>query len=561
LIKQRLALRSLGPDRQGTIWHADALLRIGRLRDLEVVLQDDSVSREHAEAALVGSGWVVRDLGSTNGTFLNGAPVGRAGQPLYQGDVLQCGNVLFGVRLVAVAAAAEPGICCRGLHVAAALAQTWDEISHLPEDPGPAADPRRRRHRLALLRIGRECHHAGSLDPFLEAVLWEAAEALEARHGCIALHDPATDLLTVRAAFGFGSPLAPDAWLNNPFLAQAFREERSLLCQREPAVPAEQPGADETALGSLVCARLRSPRQPLGVLCLARPTDAVPFDAADLATADALALAVSGAIGNLGQILEKDQAVSIRLLNSLAQMVELRRSRLCQQPRHVTEYALLLAEQLGLSSLDCYHLRIGSSLLELGKIGLSDALLRRAAGPLSAAELNDVREGVLRAAWLLEGIPGLAPLLPIVRGQHERWDGTGFPDGLAGDQIPLLARVVAVADAFDQLTGDRLETRRSPDAALDDVVRGAGTRFDPAMVAAFGRLRSRLRWMFHQRNQLTDTIGNVDLTRIRQTHRVPALHPRTPTPPAGPADGPGAGTSPEAGRDVSPRTVAGGPRA
>jgi pSer/pThr/pTyr-binding forkhead associated (FHA) protein len=538
VITQRLALRSLGPERQGATWQSDRLLRIGRLLDLEMVLKDDSVSREHAEVALAGDGWVVRDLGSTNGTFVNGAAVGRAGQPLREGDILQCGSILFAVRLVAEAAVVDLGISDRGLRVEATLAQAWQDVLHLLEEPGAAPPPVAEQRRLALLRIGRESHHAGSLEAFLESVLWEAAEALDAQHGCIVLRDPGNDNLTVRAAFAFRCPLAPDAWLTNAFLAQALREECSLLCQQTPAAPApvdEEPPA--AALGSLLCALLRSSRKQLGVLCLARPAGGTPFDREDLALADALALAVSGGIDNLEEVLEKERNLSIRLLNTLAQMVELRRDRLCGQPRRVTDYALLLAEELGLCSRDRYHLRIGAPLLELGKLGLSDTLLQRAAAPLSAQELAEVRDCALRAAWLLEGIPGLAPLLPIVRSQHERWDGTGFPDALAGEQIPLLARTVAVADAFDVLTGEPGDGHRlSPDEALDEVERGAGSRFDPAIVQAFGRLRPRLRRMFHQRRLLTDTMSKAELARTRETLRPPALRRRAPAPPEGNRD-------------------------
>jgi pSer/pThr/pTyr-binding forkhead associated (FHA) protein len=529
--KRRLCLRSLGPEREGATWESDQALRIGRLLDLELVLRDDSVSRQHAEVTRKGEGWVVRDLGSTNGTFVNGVQVGRAEQSLSEGDILQCGNLLFSVRLVTEPESVQLTVSEHDMRVEAALAQSWPDVPRLQEDLRQSPQPRREQQRLAVLRIGRECQHAGSLDAFLEAVLWEAAEALDARHGCVILRDATADRLAVRAAFAWGNPLEREAWLQNGFVARALEEQRSLLCQQAGAGGEEGPAG--ATLRSLVCALLRSPRKALGVLCLARPSGCDPFDRDDLAVADALALAVSGGIDNLEQVLQKDHNQSIRLLNSLAQMVELRRGRLCGQPRRVTDYALMLAEELKLCAPDCEQLRIGTPLLELGKIGLRDALLQSST-PLSPGELAEVREGTLKGAWLLESIPGMAPLLPIVRNQHERWDGTGYPDGLAGEEIPRLARVVAVADAFDALTGEPADLRRlSPDEALHEIERGAGTRFDPAAVQALLRLRPRLRRMFRQREQLTDTLSKAQIPPTRQALRPPPRHREKTGPPAG----------------------------
>ncbi len=87
---------------------------------------------------------------------------------------------------------------------------------------------------------------------------------------------------------------------------------------------------------------------------------------------------------------------------------------------------------------------------------------------------------------LLRKIAMFAPILPIVRSHHERWDGGGYPDGLAAEQIPLLARVVAIADTFDAITSDRPYRSALPgSAALAQIAAGAGTQFDPRLAAAF----------------------------------------------------------------------------
>lgn len=522
MIKQRLCLRSLGPERKGSTWEADEVLRVGRMLDLELVLTDDSLSRQHAEMTRTDAGWVVRDLGSTNGTFLNGTAVGRAGQLLREGDILQCGNVLFALQLLTQTPTADLRIADGGLRAEAALRQSWDDLLELQAELGRVEAPERRHQRLlGLLQIGRDGYHAESLDAFLESVLWEAAEALGAQYGCVVLRDPASEQLSVRALFAWKSPLDGEAWLRNRFLLQALEQGTSLLCGRPADAPA--PAAEDAGgapLGSMICALLRSSHKQLGALCLGRPAGCEPFDRQDLAVADGLALCVSGGVDNLEHVLEKERRLFIQTLNTLAQMTELRRRRAGGQPRRVTDYALLLAEELGLSDLDCHHLRIGTPLLDLARVGLGDALLRKP-GPLSATEAAEVRDCVLQGAALLESLPGLAPLLPIIRNSHEHWDGTGYPDGLAGERIPPLARVVAVADAFDALTGEDAGLQPlSLDQGLAEIERGAGTRFDPACVQALLRLRPRLQRVFRGRGQLPETLCRAQLDKATGEVRV-----------------------------------------
>jgi HD-GYP domain-containing protein (c-di-GMP phosphodiesterase class II) len=113
---------------------------------------------------------------------------------------------------------------------------------------------------------------------------------------------------------------------------------------------------------------------------------------------------------------------------------------------------------------------------------------------------------------MLEAIPDLSPILPIVRSHHERWDGKGYPDGLVGDQIPRLARIIAVADAFDAMTSERPYRPPMPMArAFEEITVKAGVQFDPEIVRAFVRLRPRVEELFMlNMGSLAETILPVD---------------------------------------------------
>ncbi|HQR42385.1 MAG TPA: HD-GYP domain-containing protein, partial [Gemmatales bacterium] len=141
----------------------------------------------------------------------------------------------------------------------------------------------------------------------------------------------------------------------------------------------------------------------------------------------------------------------------------------------------------------------GGLLHDIGKIGIDDAILRKRT-KLTGEEYEIMKSHTTKGAAILMAIPELAPAIPIVRSHHEQWDGGGYPDGLKGEQIPLLARIVAVADAFDAMTTDRpYRSGLSLQRAFDEIRQQAGKQFDPEAAAAFVRQREKVEETFSQR--------------------------------------------------------------
>jgi HD-GYP domain-containing protein (c-di-GMP phosphodiesterase class II) len=162
----------------------------------------------------------------------------------------------------------------------------------------------------------------------------------------------------------------------------------------------------------------------------------------------------------------------------------------------VTLVAILVGQELGLAESELDALRHAATFHDIGKIGVPDALLRHT-GRLSDAEYALVQLHPAEGARICAQLQVLAPAVPLIRGHHERFDGTGYPDRLATDSIPLGARIIAVADAWDALTRDRPYRPGQPAfLALQEIRRCSGTQFDPVVVAAFVEALARDPWMF-----------------------------------------------------------------
>jgi putative nucleotidyltransferase with HDIG domain len=151
----------------------------------------------------------------------------------------------------------------------------------------------------------------------------------------------------------------------------------------------------------------------------------------------------------------------------------------------VTALAEVVARRLGWSEEKLASLRVGGPLHDIGKLGVSDEVLRKE-GRLDDGELAQIREHPKIGARMLLRMAALREAIPYVLYHHERWDGHGYPSGKAGEEIPIEARVLAVADAFDAMTSDRPYRRAlSRTEALAEVERCAGTQFDPEIARLF----------------------------------------------------------------------------
>lgn len=171
-----------------------------------------------------------------------------------------------------------------------------------------------------------------------------------------------------------------------------------------------------------------------------------------------------------------------------ATALEMRDSETMGHSQRIVELTLTLARKLGVKDMDLLHIRRGALLHDIGKMGIPDAILHKP-GMLTEAEWVIMRKHPVYARDYLANVSYLAPALDIPYSHHERWDGTGYPQGSKGEQIPLAARIFAVVDVWDALTSRRpyLETW-TKEEALAYIQEQSGKHFDPGIVDAFTEL-------------------------------------------------------------------------
>jgi diguanylate cyclase (GGDEF)-like protein len=184
----------------------------------------------------------------------------------------------------------------------------------------------------------------------------------------------------------------------------------------------------------------------------------------------------------------REQATLIGTVEALASLVQARDHA---TGHHIDEVARLSTElggRLGLSETDLYNLRLAAWLHDIGKVAVPDAVLQKP-GRLTQEERELMRTHPVVGADVGSHVPGLRGLAPVILGHHEWWDGGGYPDGLAGEEIPLAARIIAVADAYLTIVTERpYQEARSVEEARAEIRRCSGTQFDPAVAAALEAL-------------------------------------------------------------------------
>ena len=175
----------------------------------------------------------------------------------------------------------------------------------------------------------------------------------------------------------------------------------------------------------------------------------------------------------------------LRTIEALAIAIDAKDEVTHDHVRRVQIYATGLARLFGLSESEIEALKAGALLHDIGKLAVPDYILNKP-GSLTPAEFDKMKVHTIVGAEILERVGFPYPVVPVVRHHHERWDGRGYPDGLRGDQIPITARILTVADCFDAVREDRQYRKAmTREQAIQLLRDGSGTMFDPTVIGVF----------------------------------------------------------------------------
>jgi len=190
-------------------------------------------------------------------------------------------------------------------------------------------------------------------------------------------------------------------------------------------------------------------------------------------------------IDNLSREHARTKEAFFEIITSLANALEARDPYTEGHSKRVSDYALMIAEKLNWSVEQKDKLRKAALLHDLGKIGIPDKILHKK-GRLNEEEYDLIKKHEIFSVKILEPLKELNEVLPWILYHHERWDGKGYPHGLAGDAIPEAAQIISLADVFDALTTGRdYKIAFSSDDAIEELVKNKGTQFNPRLTDIF----------------------------------------------------------------------------
>jgi len=262
----------------------------------------------------------------------------------------------------------------------------------------------------------------------------------------------------------------------------------------------EQPDWPCPQVRQIVAVALAEGENVFGWLAALNHIDDGEFGTVEASLMNSVAAILGIHSGNI-QLYRQQSDLLAGIVRALTSAIDAKDPYTCGHSDRVARVAVRLAEELGCDTKITNTLYLAGLLHDIGKIGIDDSVLRKA-GKLSTEEYDHIKRHVEIGHRILQDIAKLEDVLPVVLHHHESWDGNGYPRKLGLKEIPLAARIVAVADSFDAMSSDRPYRKGMPDEKIEQILRaGAGQQWDPEVVGAFFRARDDIRRISHQQQQ------------------------------------------------------------
>ena len=474
----------------------------GRAAQCELHIDDPSVSRRHCTFTLVEDGVRVQDLGSANGTFVNERRVTEA--TARAGDVVRLGASVLDVRdpskITARTAAVQ---MLEQSHVESVIEKRIEpsslewltSASMAAAAPDAALLQRAQRHLATLHRVSEMLAGGRDMARVTDATLRAILEVLAADRTAIVLRrdDPAAggmEVLAARSRTETDQPFTISRTLVSDVI------EKGISVFAHDASADERFASGDSIVGqhirSVMCVPLRTTEAVLGAMYVDSLSGAGRFTEADLELLAAIGNQAGVAIHRV-RLMGELERLLLDTIRAIAATIDARDGYTHRHSERVAALGGLLAQELGLPDDERERVELSGLLHDVGKIAVPDSILNKP-GKLTPEEFAEMQKHPAHGARILGNIasPTIEAVIPGVRYHHEKWDGTGYPDRLTGEDIPLLGRMLGVADFYDALTSARTyRAAMDPAEAIALIEKGAGSHFDPRIAAAAVRLFER----------------------------------------------------------------------
>jgi putative nucleotidyltransferase with HDIG domain len=496
-LRIELALRNT--DRVFTLEEGQTLT-MGRTAQCDVHLDDPSVSRRHCTIALLPNGLLqVRDLESANGTFVNERPIKDAATAR-PGDLVRLGAAILEVRDPSgITARPDQTIFVDESTVESVIQKRIEPSSFEWLKPVAGGAPelallkRAQRHLSTLHRVSELLAAARDTSALSDATLRMILDVLSADRAAIVLRGREggrAEVLAARSKVRPDEPFAVSRTLVADVIAQGisifahdassdirFADGQSVIGQR---------------VRSVMCVPLRTTDEILGALYVDSLSGAGRFNESDLELLAAIGNQAGVAMHRV-RLMGELERLLLDTIKAIAATIDARDGYTHRHSERVATLTSHLARELGLSEAERETAELSALLHDVGKIAVPDSILNKP-GKLTPEEFAEMRKHPVHGARILGNIQSatVKAVLPGVQYHHEKWDGSGYPDGLKGEAIPFLGRLLGVADFYDALTSARsYRGAVSQEETMALISKGSGTHFDPAVAAAFIRLYER----------------------------------------------------------------------
>ena len=481
-------------------------ITLGRLKDCDVVVDDESASRRHCTIGVRDGVCVVSDLQSANGTYVNDHRIATI--ELRRTDRIRIGSTV--IELVAAgddqpkATGSTPSLSLVEARSHTLVQRAVDPtrlefLSHVSHRQDEAALLQSaQRYLTTLHKVSELLSRAVGVEALFDSILSAILEVSGGDRAAILMRPPGAadgevNMVAVRTKEGGQDTAAGAVKLSRTVVNDVL--DKGISAFTDDALADERYVGGQSIISqrirSVMCAPMRTTEMVLGVLYV---------DSQSVHEFNEAELELLAAVGNqAGIALHRARLVAdmerlfLDVMKAIAATIDAKDGYTHRHSERVAAFAMRIAKQLGWDADSRAIVELSGLLHDVGKIGVPDAILNKP-GKLTEAEYAEMKQHPVHGARILSNIqsPKVISLLPGVKYHHERWDGKGYPDGLKSEAIPMLGRVLGVADFLDALTSDRSYRKGSSmDAALQMLKELDGKAFDPAVVKAAVELHER----------------------------------------------------------------------